>query len=301
MRRLYELIWKRAVACQMVPATSTPSASTWPPARSTASAPAGTTVVDPGFLAVYEEGKDRRPADDDDEGRKLPAMKRRRRCRWTHPHRPALHRAAAALLRSLAGQDAGGIRHRPALDLRQHHPDPAVPRVRGARQPPLPPERRRPRGGQVPHRPLHPLRRLRLHRQARGRARRGQRGEEDWVPLMERFWKPFKALVDDKSQSVDRSEATGARVLGIRPGERQAGQRAAGPLRAVRADRHHRGRDKPTFASLRPGQSMHTIALADALELFKLPRTLGEDGGERSRSRSAASAPSPSAAAPTPR
>jgi DNA topoisomerase-1 len=38
--------------------------------------------------------------------------------------------------------------------------------------------------------------------------------------------------------------------------------------------------DKPTFASLRPGQSMHTITLADALELFKLPRKLGQSNGE---------------------
>ena len=40
--------------------------------------------------------------------------------------------------------------------------------------------------------------------------------------------------------------------------------------------------EKPTFASLRPGQSMHTITLADALELFKLPRKLGqaENGDE---------------------
>jgi DNA topoisomerase-1 len=36
-----------------------------------------------------------------------------------------------------------------------------------------------------------------------------------------------------------------------------------------------------TFASLRPGQSMHTISLADAIELFKLPRKLGESGGEQ--------------------
>src|SRR5690606_22144504 len=38
--------------------------------------------------------------------------------------------------------------------------------------------------------------------------------------------------------------------------------------------------DKPTFASLRPGQSMHTISLADALDLFRLPRKLGESNGE---------------------
>src|SRR3546814_7927230 len=35
----------------------------------------GTTVGDPGFLAVYEEGKGSKGKDDDDEGRKLPAMK----------------------------------------------------------------------------------------------------------------------------------------------------------------------------------------------------------------------------------
>jgi len=38
--------------------------------------------------------------------------------------------------------------------------------------------------------------------------------------------------------------------------------------------------DKPKFASLRPGQSMHTINLEDALELFLMPRALGEDKGE---------------------
>ena len=43
------------------------------------------------------------------------------------------------------------------------------------------------------------------------------RGEEAWVPLMERFWQPFKKLVDEKTESVDRSEATGARELGTDP------------------------------------------------------------------------------------
>jgi DNA topoisomerase-1 len=43
------------------------------------------------------------------------------------------------------------------------------------------------------------------------------RGEEEWIPLMEKFWAPFKELVDDKTESVDRSEATGARELGTDP------------------------------------------------------------------------------------
>ena len=38
--------------------------------------------------------------------------------------------------------------------------------------------------------------------------------------------------------------------------------------------------EKLEFASLRPGQSMHTISMEDALELFKLPRKLGESNGE---------------------
>ncbi|MFX4820807.1 topoisomerase C-terminal repeat-containing protein, partial [Acinetobacter baumannii] len=38
--------------------------------------------------------------------------------------------------------------------------------------------------------------------------------------------------------------------------------------------------EKPQFASLRPGQSIYSITLEEALELFKLPRTLGESNGE---------------------
>jgi DNA topoisomerase-1 len=34
------------------------------------------------------------------------------------------------------------------------------------------------------------------------------RGEEEWVPLMHRFWRPFKDLVDDKEQSVSRKDVT---------------------------------------------------------------------------------------------
>jgi DNA topoisomerase-1 len=105
------------------------------------------------------------------------------------------------------------------------------------------------------------------------------RGEEDWVPLMEKFWGPFKELVEDKTESVDRSEATGARELGIDP---KSGKPVSvrlgryGPYAAIGTAEDE---DKPTFASLRPGQSMHTISLENALELFKLPRKLGQSEG----------------------
>ncbi|MDE2307696.1 MAG: DNA topoisomerase I, partial [Xanthomonadaceae bacterium] len=107
------------------------------------------------------------------------------------------------------------------------------------------------------------------------------RGEEAWVPLMERFWLPFKQQVDEKTESVDRNEATGARDLGVDP--------KTGKPVSVRLGRYgpfaqigtKEDEDKPAFASLRTGQSMHTITLADALELFKMPRQLGQaENGE---------------------
>ncbi|MBW8824034.1 MAG: type I DNA topoisomerase [Xanthomonadales bacterium] len=74
-RKLYDLVWKRAVASQMIPATLNTVSVELAAGNQHAFRASGTTVVVPGFLAVYEEGKDQKNADDDDEGRKLPAMK----------------------------------------------------------------------------------------------------------------------------------------------------------------------------------------------------------------------------------
>jgi DNA topoisomerase-1 len=108
------------------------------------------------------------------------------------------------------------------------------------------------------------------------------RGEEAWVPLMERFWLPFKQQVDEKTESVDRNEATGARELGSDPKTGKPVSVRLGRFGPYAAIGTKDDEDKPTFASLRPGQSMHTITLAEALELFKLPRQLGvaENGDE---------------------
>ena len=86
--------------------------------------------------------------------------------------RAALHPAAAALLGSEPGEGARAVRHRAAVDLRLDHLDAPEPRIRAARQEALHAHGRGPRREQVPHRALRPLGRLRVHRQARGRARR---------------------------------------------------------------------------------------------------------------------------------
>jgi DNA topoisomerase-1 len=108
------------------------------------------------------------------------------------------------------------------------------------------------------------------------------RGEEAWVPLMQRFWQPFKQQVDEKAESVDRSEATGARELGTDPKTGKPVFVRLGRFGPYAAIGDKDSDEKLQFASLRPGQSMHTISLAEALELFKLPRKLGqaENGDE---------------------
>ncbi|MGB1580184.1 MAG: type I DNA topoisomerase, partial [Nevskiales bacterium] len=72
--RLYELIWKRTVACQMVPAVFDTVALTLTPPGNEAHAfrATGSTLVVPGFIAVYQEGKD--DAGDDDDDKRLPPV-----------------------------------------------------------------------------------------------------------------------------------------------------------------------------------------------------------------------------------
>ena len=100
-------------------------------------------------------------------------------------------------------------------------------------------------------------------------------GEQEWVPLLERFWKPFIDLVTHTETSVSREEVAQARELGVDP--------LSGKPMTVRMGRFgpfvqigtKDDEDKPKFAGLRPGQKMDLITFAEAIELFKLPRKLG--------------------------
>lgn len=102
------------------------------------------------------------------------------------------------------------------------------------------------------------------------------RGEKDWVPLLGDFWKPFHERVEDKLENVSKDEAIQARELGIdeesgRPITVRIGQYGAFVQIGTRDDE-----EKPKFAGLRPGQRMNKITLEEAIQLFDLPRELGE-------------------------
>ncbi len=280
-RRLYELVWKRAVASQMIPATLNTVSVDLAAGSEHSFRASGTTVVVSGFLAVYEEGKDTKGKEDEDEGRKLPAMKPGDRVPLDRIHadqhftQPPPRFTEAALVKALEEYGIGRpstyasiiqtllFRKYVEMESRSFRPTDvgrAVSKFLSA----------------------HFTRYVDYDFTAKleDELDAVSRGEEEWVPLMEKFWGPFKELVVDKTESVDRSEATGARELGTDP---KTGKPVSvrlgryGPYAQIgTAD----DEDKPTFASLRPGQSMHTIGLDDALELFRLPRKLGESGGE---------------------
>jgi DNA topoisomerase I len=280
-RKLYDLIWKRAVASQMQYATLNTVSVDLDAGDNSAFRASGTTVVDPGFLAVYEEGRDQKSAEDEDEARKLPAMKIGEAVPLAdiladqHFTEPPPRYSEASLVKTLEEYGIGRpstyasiiqtllAREYVTLDSRRFRPTDVGRAVAKFLS-----------GHFTQYVDYDFTAKLEDELDA------VSRGEEEWVPLMRRFWTPFKTLVAEKSESVDRAEATGARELGIEP--------ASGKPITVRLGRYgpmaqigtKDDEDKPRFASLRPGQSIHTISLEDALHLFKLPRDLGqaEDG-----------------------
>ncbi|MET0936742.1 MAG: DNA topoisomerase I, partial [Luteibacter sp.] len=279
-RKLYELIWKRTVACQMIHATMNTVSVEFPVGESAFRA-TGTTIVDPGFLAVYEEGKDQKGEDDEDQ-RRLPRLAQgdvvpvAAVVADQHFTEPPPRFSEASLVKTLEEYGIG----RPSTYA-------SIIQVLLSREYVLLESRRfRPTDvGRAVSQFLsgHFAQYVDYDFTARleDELDAVSRGEEAWVPLLERFWQPFKTLVDDKTESVDRNEATGARELGEDP---KTGKPVSVRLGRYGAYAQIGSKDdeaKPTYASLRPGQSMHTITLEDAMELFKLPRNLGQsEAGE---------------------
>jgi len=103
-------------------------------------------------------------------------------------------------------------------------------------------------------------------------------GKMKWNKMIDDFYSPFKKDVDKTIETAER--AKGERELGIDPvsGKRIVARMGRfGPMLQIGEANEE---EKPFFAALKPGQSIETITLEEALDLFKLPLTLGEYEGE---------------------
>jgi len=104
-------------------------------------------------------------------------------------------------------------------------------------------------------------------------------GKVEWKKMLEKFYVPFKNDVDKTIENAEREKGT--RVLGTHPesGLSVLAQMSRyGPVVQIgsREEIEKLGEDaKPKFSGLKVGQSIETITMEEAMELFKLPLTLG--------------------------
>src|SRR6266513_4885099 len=277
--RLYSLIWKRAVASQMshalfdtvaVDALAGPDGEQRHLLRAN-----GSTLVKPGYIAVYQEGTDDMKADDADHV--LPPMEVGDGVRLTalaaeqHFTEPPPRYTEASLVKALEEHGIGRPstyasiistlqdREYVEMDSKRFVPTDIGKIV-----------------GRFLTQHFHRYVEYGFTAAMEDELDAVSRGEEEWTTPLDKFWKPFIHQVEKIERTVTREQVAQARELGRDP--------ATGKPIAVRMGRYgpfvqigtKEDEEKPRFAGLRPGQKMDSITLADAMELFKLPRTLGE-------------------------
>jgi DNA topoisomerase-1 len=106
------------------------------------------------------------------------------------------------------------------------------------------------------------------------------KGEKVWNNMIKQFYGDFHKKVDE-AESIERKDVNTGRELGVDP---KTGKTVIvrlgkfGPLVQLgeTPDKEDEEAEKPKFASLRKGQFIESITLDDAMELFKLPRELGD-------------------------
>jgi DNA topoisomerase-1 len=102
-------------------------------------------------------------------------------------------------------------------------------------------------------------------------------GKLDWKKMIHNFYKPFHKKVS-VTEKVERSSVGKSRELGVDPKTGKNVYAKLGKFGAyvqIGENPDDNGGEKPKFASLRPGQFIENLTLEDAMELFKMPRDLG--------------------------
>jgi DNA topoisomerase-1 len=280
--KLYTLVWRRAVASQMEAAVFDTVAVDLAAGQGNTFRTNGSTLVKPGFLAVYRESVDDATLNpDDEENRILPPMEPGDRMKLLsveheqHFTEPPPRFSEASLVKALEEYGIG----RPSTYAS------IIQTLLYKKYCELVNKRFIPTDlGKIVNRFLtgnfERYVDFGFTASMEDELDNISRGEEEWIPALDRFWKGLKEQIDDVEKNVTRSDVAMARDIGVdpvsgRPVSVRYGRYGAFVQLGTREDV-----EKPKFASLRPGQHMDDITLADALELFTLPRTVGnwEDG-----------------------
>jgi len=283
--KLYELIWKRTMACQMTPAVFDTVAADLKAGLQHTFRANGSVLLEPGFLAAYNikvtDPLDKSDEDDEDDKR-LPVLVVGETVNLLdldaeqHFTQPPPRYTEASLVKTLEEFDIGRpstyasiistlqAREYVRLDSKQFTPTDV---------------------GMIVNKFLTDHFTQYVDYEFTAKLEDDldavSRGEREWVPLLADFWGSFKPRVDEKME-LTRQEVSETRQIGIDP--------ATGKPVSARLGRYgpfvqigtKDDVDKPRFASLRANQRIDTVTLADALALFQLPRRLGtlENGDE---------------------
>ncbi len=281
--KLYSLIWKRAVASQMAHALFDTVAVDMVPSRQADGATAGrhtlrangSTLIKPGYIAVYQEDvDDSKPENEND--RILPPMKEGDVVTLLNVHgdqhftEPPPRYSEASLVKALEEHGIGRpstyatiistLKDREYVDMDNRRFIPTdIGKIVG--------------GFLSKH--FHKYVEYGFTAALEDELDAVSRGEEPWTEPLKKFWKPFITQVEHIEKNVSREEVAQARELGKDP--------VSGKPVTVRMGRFgpfvqigtKDDEEKPKFAGLRPGQKMDLIKLPEALELFKLPVNLG--------------------------
>lgn len=206
--RLYELIWKRTVACQMIHATIDTVAADLSCGEGNSFRATGSTVAKPGFMTVYMEGVDDAKKGDGDEkllpplqeGEQITLNKIRPEQHFTEP--PPRY-SEASLVKALEEHGIGRPstyasiistlqdREYVQLEKKRFHPTDV---------------------GRVVNKFLTQYFTRYVDYDFTARLEDEldaiSRGEQEWVPLLRQFWAPFKERIDHTQENVKRSDVT---------------------------------------------------------------------------------------------
>ncbi|HEC05391.1 MAG TPA: type I DNA topoisomerase, partial [Thiolapillus brandeum] len=206
--RLYDLIWKRTLASQMVHATLHTVAADLAAGEGNLFRANGSTIVNPGFMAVYQEGQDDKKTKDSDE-KMLPPLKEGEQVDLLairpeqHFTEPPPRYSEASLVKALEEHGIG----RPSTYAS------IISTLQDREYVELEKKRFYPTDvGRVVNKFLTNYFTQYVDYDFTAKLEDEldavARGEEEWVPLLEKFWKPFKERIDHTLENVQRSDVT---------------------------------------------------------------------------------------------